>query len=161
MYDSVFITDWEMRGARRMEFNVDLPAFAAIRLGPSLGNSNAAAWEWLSRAWRKEEETRRHDGESHGPQANWISDADKQQAREDAVMESSTERLSTVRDWIVEQVPSPQLLAAKSKSASGSTASPANPVKERPTASRNELASKDDLERFYVALMRNLYDQGL
>ena len=92
---------------------------------------------------------------------------DKEHA--DEVVKSSTDKLSAVFDWLVEQVPSPKTIAALSPAAKASpdrdmapkpSANP-NREKSRKQAERNELETKMDLERFYVALCRKLYDEGL
>ena len=71
-------------------------------------------------------------------------------------------------DWLVEQVPSPKTIAALSPTSKvpperDMAPKPSNPGREknRKQAERNELETKMDLERFYVALCRKLYDEGL
>jgi triacylglycerol lipase len=81
--------------------------------------------------------------------------------RKDA-LRSSTDRLSAVVDWLVEQVPVASrgtLAVADTGSSSSSSnwqSSPAAPPKPR-----GDLESVRDLERLYVALARKLYDEGL
>ncbi|KAG6899792.1 hypothetical protein C0993_006916 [Termitomyces sp. T159_Od127] len=94
--------------------------------------------------------------------------------KDDAIVKSSTDRLSAVVDWLTDQMPSPPLKDGKSKSVVTSTEifeevvktrvgelSPLTSQKEGKTRMKNELASKKDLERFYIALSRKLYDEGL
>lgn len=146
---------WEMRGARGIEFGVDLPAFPAIGLGGPTStkdrSTNEAAWGWLASAWRKEE-TRRRDAEGSKAPASRASSTESsispEREQEDDVITSSKEKLSAVLDWIAEQVPSTPLLGSKAKD-------------EGQSAKKQELQSKEDLERFYVALTRKLYDEGL
>ena len=57
------------------------------------------------------------------------------------------------RDWIVEQVPSRDASEAAAKAESRQEA--------KKIAEKSDLATKADLERFYVALCRKLYDEGL
>jgi len=78
-----------------------------------------------------------------------------------AALKSSTDRLSAVVDWLVEQMP-----VASSSSLDGSSSlqqwqqppPSAAPPKPKP---RGDLESMRDLERLYVALARKLYDEGL
>ena len=130
----------------------------------------------------------------------------------DDVVKASTEKLSAVFDWIVEQVPSrtpaantssssppPSPSPSSSSSLSSSSSSPPPLSRQPPPVSfylpntrdrndsssnsssssssssasrsstfprsqpggKSELSSGEDLERFYVALCRQLYDEGL
>ncbi|KAF8895207.1 Alpha/Beta hydrolase protein [Infundibulicybe gibba] len=153
---------WEMRGARGIEFGVDLPALPAIGLGAPKGVTNADGWgfrDWgrLVGAWRKEERDREMNREPGGLDDRAVemktkgdreSERERERERDDAVIKSSTDKLSAVVDWLVEQVPS----GKKPHSAF---------AQDKPLETRNELASKQNLERFYIALSRKLYDEGL
>ncbi|KAH8987233.1 alpha/beta-hydrolase [Lactarius hatsudake] len=89
--------------------------------------------------------------------------------KDEAALRSSTDRLSAVVDWLVEQVP---VASRGAFSFAGATADGAGtsqqwhlpssasaaPPKPKP---RGDLESTDDLERLYVALARKLYDEGL
>jgi len=152
---------WEMRGARGIEFGVDLPALPAI----GLGGPNAAAssssfssgdgwgirdWGRFVGAWRKEEK------KTLQRETNNNTVREKELADDAAILKSST----AVFDWLVEQVPGLRGRmvedAKKSKDDGGQQQS-----KTRAKTRKNELASKLDLERFYVALSRKMYDEGL
>jgi triacylglycerol lipase len=182
-----------MRGARGIEFGVDLPALPGIGRG---GNDNGSGdgwglkdWGRFVGAWRKEEKIQRDAAtaaskaaDQGGVQAS-LSGKDRQRERErqrekdDAVIKSSTDKLSAVFDWLVDQVPIPPSLGAKGKLLADKevrTSHDVAGIKEEPTSEmkkhivedgkgrkQNELATKMDLERFYVALSRNLYDVGL
>jgi triacylglycerol lipase len=111
--------------------------------------------------WRKEEK----------PNPNRTpEDRARERARDDAVVKSSTDKLSAVLDWVSEQVPTPstgQVLAdVKAKTAQAiaeirGEARDGHRQLAEAKVKRNELETKDDLERFYVALSRKLYDEGL
>ena len=80
--------------------------------------------------------------------------------RKDA-LKSSTDRLSAVVDWLVEQVPVASrgtLATADTGSSSSSHWQSSPPAAPKP---RGDLESVRDLERLYVALARKLYDEGL
>ena len=93
----------------------------------------------------------------------------------DEVVKSSTDKLSAVFDWIVDSTPAKAALDPLSSSSRGSAEEEgANRAAEKERgkeehgrakhtkpAERNDLATKMDLERFYVALCKKLYDEGL
>jgi len=129
---------WEIRGARGLELNVDLPpGIGSITEGWALGD-----WSRFIGAWRKQE--RSTSGELELAQATGETEQITQDGRNDLVVKASTDKLSAVFDWIVEHNASPLKEAL-----------PSNKTNE------NEMATKFDLERFYLALARELYDQGL
>lgn len=75
--------------------------------------------------------------------------------RDAEALRSSTERLSAVVDWLVEQMP---VASSSGWQSSPSVAqSQSSPSPKR----RGDLESIQDLERLYVALARKLYDEGL
>ena len=130
-----------------MEMNVELPA--------GIGNiTNRVAGEgWdLSRVigvWKKQEKGVPSEGLELAQATSMVSsdvgrtERITRDSRNDPVVKASTDKLSAVFDWIVEHVPS----------TSGS-----------PSPSEAKLPPKTarfDLERFYVALTRKLYDEGL
>ncbi|KAL0960595.1 hypothetical protein HGRIS_005628 [Hohenbuehelia grisea] len=111
-----------------------------------------------------------------------------ERAQDDDVVKASTDKLSAVFDWIADQVPTPSLNIlgvrqtkeprsqkkdhpskdqtnahlAKEASAAIEGMKEVDAHRRRTTTrKRNELESKEDLERFYVALSRKLYDEGL
>ncbi|KAL4080784.1 alpha beta-hydrolase [Scleroderma citrinum] len=157
---------WDVRGWRGsfMELTVDFPSLS-FPLGSVTSGEGWALGDWTRfiGVWRKQE------GDSEGelqmsttiPQVTEtiaISSARetaterkdrRQRDQDDPVVKASTDQLSAVFDWIVEQTPSPGSL-----SSSGSKVASKKPRKK-------DLATKTDLERFYVSLARKLYDEGL
>ena len=147
---------WALRGASGIELDVDLPdAWGfAVDWGRALG--------------------RRRD-EKPSAATPQTKEASSSSSSKDEALRSSTDRLSAVVDWIVEQVPVASRGAfsfaaaaaadgAGNRSAqhwhwaSSSSSSPSAPLKPKP---RGDLESMHDLERLYVALARKLYDEGL
>ncbi|KAG1751068.1 alpha beta-hydrolase [Suillus lakei] len=155
---------WEIRGARGLEFNVDL---SSVPLTSIAGRVSADGWalgDWSKfiRAWKKQEKGSSGGYEFAGAGGSSMSSSDPRVSRgvreemrkggeSDPVVKASTDKLSAVFDWIIDQVPS------TNKSPPGDTSQKQKAKK----SVKNELASKLDLERFYVALSRKLYDEGL
>ncbi|KAJ7135453.1 Alpha/Beta hydrolase protein [Mycena crocata] len=180
---------WEMRGARGIEFGVDLPALPAIGLGgPGTGNANARAsgdgwglmdWGRFVRAWKKEEKVQRDAASAASGRSQPVTLREQEQLKkdtDDAMIKVSTEKLSSVFDWLVEQVPAAPRLASKDKVVEDTKNRTQEELaqmhgdvmktqehmkKEGKRRRKTELANKMDLERFYVALSRKLYDEGL
>lgn len=171
--------DWEMRGARGIEFGVDLPGFPAIGLGDHPvrteeeqarrgSDGDGDGWSWLIKAWRKDEKNQRDAAALNVAASTTKSGTSRDKKREkerlkeadDVAVKSSTDKLSAVFDWLSEQVPTTPLLGTKSKTAGSKIDHDLKSSKDK-TARRNELETKEDLERFYVALSRKLYDEGL
>lgn len=168
---------WEMRGARG--FDVDLPSI------PGPNEWNLTDWGRFVRAWKRgEKEAARTVGAGISDQRHAHSHAfatagagsqderdDQRRSRErasmnaDEVVKSSTDKLSAVFDWIVDQVPSPLALGSRVEEKESILEREREKGREREKstkpAERNDLATKMDLERFYVALCRKLYDEGL
>jgi hypothetical protein len=156
---------WEIRGARGLEFNVDLSTVPLTSIAGRVGADGWAFGDWSKfiRAWKKQEIQKGSSGayEFAGASGSSMSSSDPRSrgAREemhkegesDPVVKASTDKLSAVFDWIIDQVPS------TNKSSPGDT-SQKQKVKK---SAKHELATKLDLERFYVALSRKLYDEGL
>ena len=141
---------WALRGASGIEFDVDLPAV----VGDAWGLTD---WGRFMRALRRVE--RRGEG-GQGEEAR------KGRAVSEDGLKSSTDRLSAVFDWLVEQVPAASRNAFSFAGVSGSGAGGgavqgATAVGPSPAKARGDLESKRDLERLYVALARKLYDEGL
>lgn len=143
---------WEIRGAQGMEMNVELPSGIGNITNRIAGESWALGdWSRFIGAWRKQEKSGLELAQATGivSPGNGETERRSQDSRNDPVVKASTDKLSAVFDWIVDHVPTPgYTLPAKEKSP------PKNMVK-------NEPATKFDLERFYVALTRKLYDEGL
>lgn len=175
------VDHWELRGARGFEIGVDLPW--GSKEGESSAGDTGEGWslgDWgrFVRAWKKEEKKARDAGaavsereesdrtrgtDKHRAKALDASAKEKERGFVDDVVKASTEKVSAVFDWIVEQVPSrgaenvpqPQTLSA----ALG--AKEAREAEAQKDPVKSDLATKADLERFYVALCRKLYDEGL
>lgn len=192
-----------MRGARGLD--IDLPSLNNLSLGLSSASDAWSIMDWsrFVSAWKREERIERDakfqasaasgSSPSHSPPSSRYSmTQDQPNVNNDHVVKASTDRLSTVFDWLIDQIPA----SAKSISTS-SSANPANssfkaPEKvveaaneimdelkkkiqartleqeeaaaktKAPTNGKsNELESKEDLEKFYVALSRKIYDEGL
>ena len=177
------VDHWELRGARGIDLSVDLPWSG--KDGDTGHNGESEGWslgDWgrLVRAWKKEEKKARDAGaavsereESHRAQGTDQAKAEaleksakeKEQGFVDDVVKASTEKVSAVVDWIVDQVPSrgssdslPHQSLSAALEAKQAAAIDQDTDKARV---KSELATKADLERFYVALCRNLYDEGL
>lgn len=155
---------WEIRGARGLEFNVDLPSVPLTSLTGRVCADGWALGDWsrFIRAWKKQEKGESGGLELAGTGGSSMSSSDAGDSRgvrekmrkdgeSDPVVKASTDKLSAVFDWIVDQVPS------TNKFSPGGT--PQKQQIKKPV--KNELASKLDLERFFVALSRKLYDEGL
>ena len=154
---------WEIRGARGLELNVDLPSVPLANIADRIGSDGWALGDWsrFIRAWKKQEAGASGDLKLAGVGGSSISSSDSKVSRgdredmrrggeRDPIVKASTDKLSAVFDWIVDQVPSTSKF-------SGGT--PQQQQVKKPV--KHELASKLDLERFFVALSRKLYDEGL
>ncbi|KAH9171639.1 alpha/beta-hydrolase [Lactarius sanguifluus] len=133
---------WAVRGASGIELDVDPWGFA-VDWGRALG-------------LRRDNTT-----------TTTTTTTTKEVTKDEAALRSSTDRLSAVVDWLVEQVPVASRGAFSFAGASdGAGTSPqwhlpssaSAPPKPKP---RGDLESAHDLERLYVALARKLYDEGL
>jgi len=135
---------WEIRGARGLEFS----DFQDLNLGLSV--SDALDWRKLI-GLKKEKETATTDA-GKGIKAA----AEKHEKRSEHAEEKDKDKLSTVMDWLSDKVPSPPKLPSNFKALTDRDA-----TKKEPPQMINELETKEDLERFYIALTRKLYDEGL
>ena len=175
---------WEMRGARGIELDLwgSSGETSATKEGDSRAGSDGWSlgdWGRFVGAWKKEEKKARdagaalsdrqeHDRQSERAKAHALDESvkekDKEQGFADDVVRASTEKLSAVFDWIVDQVPSrgsgSQLATAQHGSSSDAADATAHAVEKKDQA-KSDLATRADLERFYVALCRKLYDEGL
>ena len=175
----IMFLDWEMRGARGLEFGVDLPALPAIGFGVSTSGHRSPTtasdgwtlpdWAGFMGTWKREQST----------QCNAVikaatsAEREQERAKDDAVVKSSTDKFSAVLDWLTDQVPTTSLRGSKAIAELQARAVEVVTVKGGPISEeqkrmehdekerkRNELETKKDLERFYVALSRKLYDEG-
>lgn len=200
MVSNTFCLDWEMRGARGLD--IELPSLS-FGLSPSNSYSwSILDWSRFVHAWRREERLERAVRlENAAKDAAVPTPPAPQRARtpptqdqrnlnfhNDDVLKASTEKLSTVFDWLIDQIPASAKSATSSVQIHASLKAPekvteaANEmmheltqkvkdrahreqeeVKAKTTGSekKNELEAKEDLERFYIALSRKLYDAGL
>ncbi|RPD56101.1 alpha/beta-hydrolase [Lentinus tigrinus ALCF2SS1-6] len=167
---------WELRGARGLD--VDLPSI------PGTDSWNFADWGKFVRAWKKEEkEAARSAGAGISEQEHALATAgagmeemerderdprrrrDRASMNADEVVRNSTDKVSAVFDWIVESAPSP--LAPESSTQTEQQDRSRDSKKEMQReqvikpAERSDLATKMDLERFYVSLCKKLYEEGL
>ena len=144
---------WALRGASGIELDVDLPD----------------AWGFAV-DWRRALGRRRDEKPGSAPQMKEAPSSAS--SSKDEALRSSTDRLSAVVDWLVEQVPVASrgafsFVGAAADGAGGSGSGsgssqqwqlPSAPTKPKPLG---DLESMHDLERLYVALARKLYDEGL
>lgn len=168
---------WEMRGARGID--VDLPSI------PGPEEWNFGDWGRFVRAWKKEEKAAaKSAGAGMSDQAHRdamaaaasraeeggverdvrsMRERERDHGNSDEVVKNSTEKLSAVFDWIVDQPTAPNTPEALAGSEDKSGAPEAAPEKQGRKREKdvNDLETKQDLERFYVALCRKLYDEGL
>jgi triacylglycerol lipase len=150
---------WAMRGASVLDLNYDfssvsasIPSLSSIKVGG--GNGKDSDWslrDWgrFVKLWKTEETKQRESGQKLSPaiEREGLS-VDDVKERENA-LKISTDKVSAMLDWIVDQVP----LAAKEKRETSAAAKEAS--------RKRDIASKEGLERLYVALSKKLYDEGL
>jgi triacylglycerol lipase len=162
---------WAVRGASGIEVGVGLPSVVSNAWG-------LADWGRIVRALRLVE---RQEGVVEGKEkASRLREQVKTAQVSDEGLKSSTDRLSAVFDWLVEQVPtgSRNGVSFAGEEGDGSRGrsgvrggardgkeSDATGMKVKapvtPQKARLDLESKRDLERIYVSLARKLYDEGL
>ncbi|KAI0088508.1 Alpha/Beta hydrolase protein [Irpex rosettiformis] len=165
---------WELRGARGIELDL-------WNTSSSSGNGSdgwsLGDWGRFVGAWKKEEKRARDVGAILSEREEKHSEYDAAKARvldekvkakdhgvTDDVVTASTEKLSAVFDWIVDQVP---VRSSSGSDPDGTAQATVSRVKEhneeegvKKTQLKSELATKAELEQFYVALCRKLYDEG-
>lgn len=181
----IMFLDWEMRGARGLEFGVDLPALPVIGLGvstsghrsPTMANDGWTLPDWVRfmGTWKREQSTQPNPviKAVTGSSAERELQREEERAKDDAVVKSSTDKFSAVLDWLTDQVPTASLRGSKAiadlqaRAVEAVTVVKGGPISEQKRTvqdekerKRNELETKKDLERFYVALSRKLYDEG-
>jgi triacylglycerol lipase len=140
---------WEMRGARSLDLNVDfssvsMPSFARPLMKRTDQEWNLKDWSKFVKLWKTEEDKAAvsesmKTSHSQMPSQSSIDEGDLDREK---ALKSSTDKVSAVLDWIVDQVPA-------------TNKDPQRDQKQR------DLATKEGLERLYVALSRKLYDEGL
>ncbi|KAF7799445.1 hypothetical protein EIP86_010680 [Pleurotus ostreatoroseus] len=166
---------WELRGARGIELDLWGGDSKGERDGWSLGD-----WGRFVKVWKTEEKKARevgaamserleHEREARergsaksGAEARNSSEKETEKDHPhgfaDDVVKASTEKVSAVFDWIVDQVP----VRNSSDEAVDPTSAKAEAAEEaEQKAKKSDLETKADLEKFYVALCRKLYDEGL
>ena len=152
---------WAMRGASVLDLNYDFSVPASIpslsRIGIGGGNGkdndwNLKDWGKFVRLWKTEETKRMESDRKLSAIKEGLSAAaaavDDAKERENA-LRTSTDKVSAMLDWIVDQVP----LNSKEKGETSAAGKEA--------ARKRDIASKEGLERLYVALSKKLYDEGL
>ncbi|KAK2465290.1 hypothetical protein APHAL10511_002644 [Amanita phalloides] len=170
---------WQMRGARGIEFGVDLPNLPDLSFDWSFRDSSRFTNLWTKEV-KSSSATSSRDGSlssvrpivttNQSPRATVSVDGrirgrKEKLVQDDAVIKSSTEKLSAVLDWLIEQVPSSPVFKLSSGEEvsigdlDGSIAGLEAEVRAK--TRKSELETKQDLERFFVALCRKIYDEGL
>ncbi|KII91077.1 hypothetical protein PLICRDRAFT_556245 [Plicaturopsis crispa FD-325 SS-3] len=157
---------WQMRGARGIDrTTVDLASGALGIGGQGTGDGwSIKDWGKFVGAWKKQERQDEQRAEAAAAAASrsgsCVSSSaqlgEKQaqdSAHADAIVKASTDKMSAVFDWLADQVPA----ASKARNEAAVKEAAQGKAKEK----KNELATKMDLERFYVAMSRKLYDEGL
>ena len=150
---------WAMRGASVLDLNYDfssvsasIPSLSGIKLGG--GNGKDSEWSLLDwgrfvRLW-KTEETKQMVSEQKLTAAIEREGLSVEDAKErDHALKTSTDKVSAMLDWIVDQVP----LSSKEKE--DTSAAGKEELRKR------DISGKEGLERLYVALSKKLYDAGL
>jgi triacylglycerol lipase len=171
--------DWQIRGARGLEFGVDLPNIPALSSEWSFRDWSRFTSFWNTELKSSSMKTNRDatmssvrsmttDVNSSAVQTSRVPstaedrvrERERQLAQDDAVVKSSTDKLSAVMDWLIEQVPSTSKVKLSSAEEVGIGDLGSN-TDGKPKVKKSELETKKDLERFYIALCRKIYDEGL
>jgi triacylglycerol lipase len=174
-----------MRGARGID--IDLPSLNSFNLGipkPTSNEWSIMDWTRFLNAWKREEHLERDANRrtttlsSSSADTRYPTPQDLSNANQDAVVKASTEQLSTVFDWLIDQLPTSvksvsvnvPIKAPESvlEAANGLMKQTRAKVEQREAAKmkanniskKNELETKEDLEKFYVTLSRKLYNEG-
>ncbi|KAI0076756.1 alpha/beta-hydrolase [Panus rudis PR-1116 ss-1] len=165
---------WALRGAKGLDMSVELLSASKKAVDKEESDWKLGDWTKFVTAWRREEKKARGAGasvsESHDrrDEQSTREEAERMQKKgesapvkdfADDVVKASTEKLSVVFDWIVEQVPSRG--SGSAQKSEGSSQPPPKPQKPLQSERKSDLRTKADLERFYVALCKKLYDEGL
>jgi len=151
---------WAMRGASVLDLNYDfssvsasIPSLSSIKVGGGNGKDgdwNLKDWGRFVKLWKTEERNQMESDQKLSPaiERERLS-MDDTKERENA-LKISTDKVSAMLDWIVDQVP----LATKKEKGDTSAAG-------KEALRKRDIASKEGLERLYVALSKKLYDEGL
>ncbi|TDL19750.1 alpha/beta-hydrolase [Rickenella mellea] len=145
---------WEIRGSRGLggDFIPVPPAGISVSRDGNVNANGSGGWSWRDwgqfvGAWKREEDRRDRAAASRRGKPDPAERRTSADSDRDDVVKASTDRFSAVFDWIVDQIPAS--VAGKSVVA---------PPSEKAGKAK---PSKFDLERFYIALSRKLYDDGL
>jgi triacylglycerol lipase len=167
-----------MRGARGIEFGVDLPNISALSPDWSFRDWSRFSSFWAKEAKKHSDSKTREDRTlaSAGSAAERSAiqhlaiekrtrEQEKELAQDNDVVKSSTDKLSAVMDWLVEQGPSTPKLSLNGGEVSigvlgNGISRPEERVEEKPKL-KSDLETKEELERFYIALCRKIYEEGL
>ena len=171
--------DWQIRGARGLEFGVDLPNIPALSADWSFRDWSRFTSFWNTELKPSSMKTDRDvalssvrlmatDVNSSAVQTSRVPstaedrvrEQERQLAQDDAIVKSSTDKLSAVMDWLIEQVPSTSKVKLSLAEEVGIGDLGSN-TDGKPRVKKSELETKEDLERFYIALCRKIYDEGL
>jgi triacylglycerol lipase len=160
------VDHWTLRGASGIGLSVELPSVISDARG-------LADWGRITRALRRIER-QAVDDEEVGESELQVRGKEGRKAGEtrtvsDDGLKWSSDRLSAVFDWLVEQVPVASRNAFTFAGVSGRGSGAGGGAGDNkgedtcrsPRKGRGDLESKEDLERLYVALARKLYDEGL
>jgi len=154
---------WAMRGASVLDLNYDfssvsasMPSLPSIKVGGGNGKDNEWSlrdWGKFVKLWRTEETKQMKSNQtlSAAVERKGLSagDAKEREMKRENALKASTDKVSAMLDWIVDQVP----VTSKEK-VEMSTAS-------KEASRKRDIASKEGLERLYVAVSKKLYDEGL
>jgi triacylglycerol lipase len=128
--------------------SASIPSLSGIKFGG--GNGKDGEWSLLDwgkfvKLWKTEESKQMVSNQMRAAviERDGISVEDVEE-RENA-LKTSTDKVSAMLDWIVDQVPLTSKVSAAGKEESR----------------KRDIASKEGLERLYMALSKKLYDEGL
>jgi triacylglycerol lipase len=153
----------EVRDARGLELELDLAGLQAVSL--AIPTPSLPEWDWARwlGSWRRSGAAKQAQ-DAAAAAAAASQDGGAPAPAKDGKNDGG-EKLSAFFDWVAEQVPADPLAHGDTRvtgGAGGTTPADVEVAAQgtKRAGERNELATKDDLARFYVALCRNLYDEG-
>jgi len=163
------VDHWEVRGAGGLakDWHVDLsiPSVVKNSLSDPFSTFGRDGWSWrdwgrFAGLWKREQQRQERSDARSTPQSASLKAAKAVASRDrsgsDDVLKSSTDQLSAVIDWAFEQVPRASI--SKSRGASREQKADRRKTAE---AEAKDPRLKFDLETFYIALTRKLYNEGL